>query len=96
MKLRIVALISMLILIVVLFSGCSSEKSETIQSESVVETHIESAGNYYLFRTQYVQEYFNFLENFDENKYEIVDISTSMNSGGYGSGEFYIVTYKVK
>ena len=53
MKLRIVALFSMLLLIVVLCSGCSSEKSEIIQSESVVETHIESAGNYYLFRTQY-------------------------------------------
>lgn len=96
MKIRIVALFSMLVLIVVLCSGCSSEKSEIIQSESVVETYIESTGNYYLFRTQYVQEYFNFLENFDENKYELVDISTSLYTGGYGSGEFYIVTYKAK
>ncbi|MBO5179259.1 MAG: hypothetical protein J6B87_02810 [Clostridia bacterium] len=96
MKIRIVALISMLVLIVLLCSGCSNEKSEIIQSETVVETRIESAGNYYLFRTEYVQEYFNFLENFDENQYELVDISTSMFTGGYGSGEFYIVTYKVK
>lgn len=96
MKIRIVLLFSMLVLIVLLCSGCSVEKSEIIQSKSVVETRIESAGNYYLFRTLFVEEYFDFLENFDENKYEIVDISTSMNSGGYGSGEFYIVTYKVK
>ena len=96
MKFRIVALFSMLVLIVVLCSGCSGEKSEIIQSESVVETRVETAGNYYLFKTQYIQEYFKFLENFDENIYEIVDISTSMYTGGYGSGEFYIVTYKVK
>ena len=89
---RFIALFSILVLIVVLCSGCSSRKSEIIQSESV----IESPGNYYLFRTEYEQEYFKFLENFDKNKYEIVDISTSMCTSAHGSGEFYIVTYKSK
>ena len=93
MKLRIVALFSMLLLIVVLCSGCSSEKSEIIQSES----GIESNGIYYLFRTEEAQEYFKFLENFDESKYEIVDISTSMRGTWHnGSSTFYIVTYKAK
>lgn len=90
MKKRIIALFCSMLVVTVLLSGCSSE-SETIHSE----TTQTSVGSYSLFRTQDVQEYLSFLENFDETKYEIVDISTSLfGTRTYGSDEFYIVTYK--
>ena len=80
-----------MLVVAVLLSGCSTEKSETIHSE----TTQKSIGSYFLFRTQDAQEYLSFLENFDETKYEIVDISTSLYGiRMYGSDEFYIVTYK--
>lgn len=85
MKKRIIALISLVT--VMALAGCSSS-SETIQSTTVVET----VGSYSLFRTRDAQEYLSFLENFDEAKYEIVDISTSLTTGE--SYEFYIITYK--
>lgn len=89
MKKRIIALFCSMLVVTVLLSGCSS--SETIHSE----TTQTSVGSYSLFRTQDVQEYLSFLENFDETKYEIVDISTSLfGTRTYGSDEFYIVTYK--
>ena len=91
MKKRFITLllaIVMMATLLVVFTGCDS--TETITSDKT-ETVV---GSYSLFRTKDVQEYLSFLENFDETKYEIVDISTSMNTAGYGSGEFYIVTYK--
>lgn len=92
MKKRIIALFCSMLVVTVLLSGCSSiGGSETIHSE----TTQTSVGSYSLFRTQDVQEYLSFLENFDETKYEIVDISTSLfGTRTYGSDEFYIVTYK--
>ena len=94
MKKWIIALFCSMLVVAVLLSGCSTEKtekSETIHSE----TTQTSVGSYSLFRTQDVQEYLSFLENFDETKYEIVDISTSLyGTRSYGSDEFYIVTYK--
>ena len=81
--------IASLLIFSILISGCS-KKTETINSEKT-ET---SVGSYSLFRTRDVQEYLNFLENFDETKFEIVDISTSMMVTSQGSNEFYIVTYK--
>lgn len=93
MKKRI-ALFCPMLVVIVLLSGCSTESTEisdTIHSET---THT-SVGSYSLFRTQDAQEYLSFLENFDETKYEIVDISTSLyGARTYGSDEFYIVTYK--
>lgn len=91
MKKRIIALFCSMLVVAVLLSGCSTEKSETIHSE----TTQTSVGSHSLFRTQDVQEYLSFLENFDETKYEIVDISTSLyGTRTHGSDEFYIVTYK--
>ena len=92
MKKRIIALFCSMLVVAVLLSGCSTEKkSETIHSEKT-QTQV---GTYSLFRTEDAQEYLSFLENFDETKYEIVDISTSMRVLSYSnSDEFYIVTYK--
>jgi len=93
MKKRFILLLTFILIITTLFSGCTEEKntSEIIHSEKVQET----SGNYYLFQTKYVQEYLNFLENFDETKYEIVDISTSLHLSPKGSNEFYMITYRV-
>ena len=93
-KRRIITLLLAIVMIVTLFTGCSSDrsKSEIITSEKTVT----AVGSYAIFQTEEVQEYLNFLENFDETKYEIIDISTSMgrNSQYGGSMEFYMVTYK--
>lgn len=89
MKKRIITLFCSMLVVTVLLSGCCST-TETIHSE----TTQTSVGSYSLFRTRKVQEYLSFLEEFDETKFEIVDISTSMRGNGYGSDEFYIVTYK--
>ena len=62
--------------------------------------HLTKTGNkesrYYLFKTKDVKQYLSFLEKFDEANYQIVDISTSMNVGVYGTQEFYMITYKKK
>ena len=55
----------------------------------------ERKARYYLFKTKDVTEYLKFLEKFDEAKYQIVNISTSMNVSALSSNqEFYMVTYK--
>lgn len=88
MKKRIIALFCSMLVVAVLLSGCSTGTSETIYSE----TTQTSVGSYSLFRTVDIQEYLSFLEEFDETKFEIVDISTSLED--VESDEFYIVTYK--
>ena len=71
-----------------MITGCGPT-TETIHSEITVE----QKGNYAIFQTQDPQEYFKFLENFDESKYEIIDISTAMKINSY-SPQYYMVTYK--
>lgn len=93
MKKKIVVLLCTLSAVGMLLVGCG-ETTGTIYSEVTTE---KTTGSYSLFRTKDVQEYLNFLETFDETKYEIVDISTSMYTTAHdGSGEFYIVTYRTK
>lgn len=90
MKKRFIALLVAILMVttpLLVFTGCEA-KTETITSTKT------EVGSYSIFRTEDAQEYLSFLENFDETKYQIVDISTSMFTSGYGSGEFYIVTYK--
>ena len=89
-KKRVLTFLLAIVMVATLFTGCSGGISETITSEKTATV----VGNYAVFQTIDVQEYLDFLENFDETKYEIVDISTSMWTGGYGSGAFYMVTYK--
>ena len=94
MKKRSIALLVAMLMVITLLTACSSEEkpsSVTVQSEKTQEV----VGSFYLFRTQDPQEYLTFLENFDETKYEIVDISTSYRYYYRGSDEFYMVTYKV-
>lgn len=86
------AFLVLFLILIICFGASSGKKTEIIQNES----QIESAGTYYLFKTFDVQEYLKFLENFDETKYEIVDISTSLHYIPKGSDEFYMVTYKTR
>ena len=85
--------------IVVLLSGCRATDDadtnvkpnyEIVNSTSTVYEE----GSYHLFMTNDEQEYLNFLENFDETQYKIVDVSTSMYTGYRESGEFYMITYR--
>lgn len=91
MKKRIIALLIVFITIITL-CGCETSTitqnvREEIQKEPVTEVVY---GNYFLFETRDEQEYLNFLEDLDEAKYEIVDISVNSYS------VYYYVTYKVK
>jgi len=90
MKKRFISLFATMLVIVISLTACAPETT-TIISEKTQEI----AGNYFLYKTVDAQEYLSFLEDFDETNYEIVDISTSMTVFGYGSDEFYMVTYKV-
>lgn len=47
---------------------------------------------YYLYKTRVEEEYKNFYNNFDFDKYEIVDISTNMIT--YKCEESYMITYR--
>lgn len=92
-KKRFITLLIAIVMVGTLLTGCGEEeKTKTITSNKTVSV----AGSYSLFQTEDVHEYLSFLETFDESKYEIVDISTSMekNSQYGGSMEFYMVTYK--
>ena len=91
MKRRIIVLLIVLLTIVTL-CGCETSTitqnvREEIQKEPVTEVVY---GNYFLFETEDKQEYLNFLEDFDEAKYEIVDISVNYHY------TYFYVTYKVK
>lgn len=53
------------------------------------------SGSYLLFQTDDVDEYLNFLNRFDEDKYEIVNIDTFVYEelSNYDN-EYYMITYK--
>lgn len=85
----------MLILIIscLLIFGLNSMLETPTGTVSSTKTQ-EIAGNYFLYRTKDSQDYLSFLENFDEEKYEIIDISNSMQTAE--DKEFYIITYRKK
>ena len=86
------------ILLVLTLVGCGDNSSEiiTLSNEEIQKekADFESASNVYVYQTQKLKEYLAFMENFDESSNEIIGISTSMYTTTYGSGEFYMVTYK--
>lgn len=87
--LLVVLLLVMLLIVSLLTAGSADTTIITSTKDPAVH------GHYFLFTTENVQEYLNFLEVFDETKYEIVNISTSMSVTLHGSNEFYMITYKV-
>ena len=95
----IVVIIVVVMATIVFAAVWLDEKEEKNQAEEKAATYnaeIITNEAYSLFQTNDVQEYLDFLESFDETKYEIIDISTSMEhvSKFTGNSEFYMVTYK--
>jgi hypothetical protein len=63
MKKRIIAALSLILMATMLLCGCESTPPEpTIISSEPDQTTV---GNYSVFRTQYVQQYLDFLKDFD-------------------------------
>ncbi len=54
----------------------------------------KSTGKVSLFRTKSEKDYCSFLANFDETHYEILGTTTSMDTGVYTNGDFYMVTFR--
>ena len=89
---RIFLAVTMIIFVLTL-AGCSdSKKTETIVGSS------SSVGNYMLFQTDDVDEYLTFLENFDEDQYDIVNIDTFVRETAttYNNDYFMVTYHKVK
>ena len=81
-----------LILLTLLLSGCVSI-DEAIHLEETTES-----ARYYLYRVNDQEKYLKFLENFDEDNFEIVDISISYSDAidNLNYCTLYCVTYKRK
>lgn len=101
-----VILIMLLIFaIVLLLTGCSKiEESSTTEfptdSNSGIYTSMNTGiytsmntGLYYLYETNEKIEYVSFLADFDDSKYEMIDISVSVSEG---IKTWYFITYKDK
>ena len=72
MKKRFIAFLVVMVMVCCIFTACMSG---TIHSEKDQEEIQEVAGSYHVYWTESNDKYLSFLENFDETKYEIVDIS---------------------
>ena len=74
--------------------GCGNKKENKKTEKMSFPKEIVS-GSYLLFQTDDVDEYLNFLNRFDEDKYEIVNIDTFVyeTSSNYDN-EYYMITYK--
>lgn len=84
------------IMVVLVFSlvGCSSSENEQKNDTSTVTSSV-AEGSYMLFQTDEIEEYLSFLEDFDESKYEIVNIDTLIRETTFSySDDYYMVTYK--
>lgn len=75
MKKRFIAMVVIVMLIATMTTACSSA-AYTLHS-TIKLGEQEVVGRYHLFTTGSTTEYLQFLENFNETEYEIVDISRS-------------------
>lgn len=92
---RIIALFVTIVIIAMLLTGCGvTEITET----SNISTNITNMGDYLIFQTTDINEYFDFMEGFNKTKYEIIGISTSedLKESDSSVDEFYVVRYKEK
>ena len=96
----IIFAIFLLVIIPLILAAVAENKDKTNLSQTTTETGngeiFSKKGSYSLFRTRNMEEYLNFLDNFDDDRFEIVDISTSYHITSDGSDEFYMVTYRAK
>lgn len=72
MKKRFIALLVIVVFIVTMTTACSTS---TLTHSTTKLGGQEVVGRYHLFTTGSTTEYLQFLENFNETEYEIVDIS---------------------
>jgi len=74
-------------------TGCGNSNNTTEVPSDVAEVTVQ--GKYSLFETESQAEYLEFLEELDNNKYEIVDISISRTVSNIGSlyRNYYVITY---
>lgn len=84
------ALLIVALIAIFMLSGCNSSPTITY-SDSAVLNNAESTGAHCLFAARNSKDYLNFLDSFDEEKYEIVSIN--IDSIEYKT--YYYVTYKV-
>lgn len=92
MKKRILMLL-IVCMVVMSFSGCGADTKITKSGDSVKEIPI-SSDNFILYETLERDEYLSFLNDFDDSKYGVLDVSI----GYYGRGlkdyiNHYAVTY---
>ena len=100
MRKRVVEVLIGFILILLLV-GCNSTNIITLQNGEIKIEEIKEGENVEIemtnisvYRTEKTKEYIAFLESFDESNYEILGISTCMETGIYTNSSFYMVTYK--
>lgn len=91
-RIHIFLLVLILILLTVFISGCGSN-----MKPKYIEKTIES-GKYLLYETNDGNRYLQFLDSFDNEKYEIVDISYGRNDyiDESDKSELFVVTYHYK
>ena len=82
----IVVIVAVVLIVVAL-------ENRRIAKDSEVDENL----SYHLYSTSKRNEYLKFLEEFDESKFEIVNITTVAESTNlYGGAASYMVTYKNK
>lgn len=88
-----IIIVALIIISIFSFVGCNNSSTFSEETTTILETTTEKPGSYHVFKTIYEDKYTDFLNNFDNLKYEIVDIST-----GYDSTyvDYYVITYRVK
>ena len=91
MKNNIIGFIIAAILVILIFYGSGVMQPTTTYSDSAGLNNEESVGAHCLFTAHNEQDYLNFLNNFDETKYEMVSID--ITNSNYNT--YYHVTYKV-
>ena len=90
MKRKITVLIPIFIFMF-LFVGCTSDNKK---AETKVTSTI-TIGDYFLFQTDNADEYLIFLQKFDENQYEIVNIDSFIRETEKDyNNDYFMVTYK--
>lgn len=93
MKKRFIVTFVAISTILTLLTGCDEATWQTIYSSKTEQL----VGSYSLFITNESEEYLEFLENFDDSKYQIVDISNGLsraNIAEFKVHDYYMVTYK--
>lgn len=94
------------ILIITLFlCSCSNkeisntsnqEKSNIIVVSNSTDLSTYQSGTHFLFETNQKNEYLNFLNSLDYDKFEIIGVIATKYAYAYTEHEIYTVTYKIK